>query len=174
MAETLSEIPEEDESRSAREAEYQAVSVFDVHARGAIEHMERSARQTLLVPSSLIQTIREGAYGLLASASDDIARSSHSQVRPEPDTRLRLDQAWALLDRLGWMPCAVEAEQMQISIAEHGETLLAAVDVIVPLLEGWLDDMDPADSQKPEGADAVRLTRQFQVQARQAVRREDT
>jgi len=171
MARWLSEMSDEDERKSDREDEYLAIREFETTARSAVKRAEKPPTvHTLMIPPTLIERVREGVYGLLVVAAEDITRSAHAHTQPEPETRPQLDRAWTLLNWLGWIAHDEDVERMlELPVAEHGETLLAALDVTTRLLAEWLDDTDPDDPQKPRKADELQLMRQFHRRAQHAV-----
>jgi hypothetical protein len=67
---------------------------------------------------------------------------------------------------LGWRASDHSGEGIELGISEHGATLHAAVETMLPLLAKWFDELDPADSGRPDRADELRRLRQFAVQTR--------
>jgi len=128
---------------------------------------------TLMIPPTLLVRVREGAYGLVAAASEDIDQSARACVEPEPESRPKLEAAWGLLDAIGWSDEQDTEAIIELPLIEHGATLLAAVEDILPLMAGWLDELDPADERRAERADELRLLRQLHAQVRRAVGKRD-
>jgi len=128
---------------------------------------------TLMIPPTLLVRVREGAYGLVAAASEDFDQSARACVEPEPESRPKLEAAWGLLDAIGWSDEQDTEAIIELPLIEHGATLLAAVEDILPLMAGWLDELDPADERRAERADELRLLRQLHAQVRRAVGKRD-
>jgi hypothetical protein len=168
LARWLSEMSGEDERGPSRKDEYQAMREFEGAARRAAEHLEHPTTDALVIPGVLLRRVREGAYGVLAAAADEISRSAYAQVPPEPETRPQLERAWELLRRLETADSNA-GTLLELSVEEHGATLLAAVDVMIPLLSEWLDDLDPADPRRPAKADELRLMHEFHALAQRAI-----
>ncbi len=170
MARWISEMSDEDERQPSRKDEYQAMREFEGVARRAAEHLEHpTTDHALVIPGALLERAREGAYGMLAAAADEISRSAYAEVPPEPAIRPQLERAWELLKRLGWTAEHDADTMIELSVEEHGATLLAAVDVMIPLLREWLDDLDPADPQRPAKADERRLMHELHARAQRAI-----
>jgi hypothetical protein len=128
---------------------------------------------TLMIPPTLLVRVREGAYGLVGTASEDIEQSARACVEPEPKSRPKLEAAWGLLDAIGWNDEQDTGAITELTIIQHGATLLAAIEDILPLMAGWLDELDPADERRAERADESRLLRQLHAQVRRAVGKRD-
>src|ERR1700677_2983073 len=116
--------------------------------------------ETLTVPPNLVGRVREGTYGLLAAEA--IVRSAHAHEQPEPMSHTNLEHASALPGRLGWTGDQDSGEAIERA-PEHSTALHAAIETMVPLLAGWLDDLDLADARRPDRAEELRLVRQFAV-----------
>jgi hypothetical protein len=78
-----------------------------------------------------------------------------------------------LLDAIGWNDEQDTGAITELTIIQHGATLLAAIEDILPLMAGWLDELDPADERRAERADESRLLRQLHAQVRRAVGKRD-
>jgi hypothetical protein len=170
LARWLSEMSDQDERRPSRKDEYQAMCEFEGAARRAAERLEHpTTDRALVIPGALLGRVREGAYGVLAAAADEIGRSAYTQVPPEPEIRPQLERAWDLLGRLGWTADNNAGTMLELSVEEHGSTLLTAVDIMTPLLSEWLDDLDPADPKRPATANELRLMHQFHARAQRAI-----
>jgi hypothetical protein len=167
LTELLSEMPDEDERKPVRIDELHAVQRFESAARRAIAR--RVPDDALAVPPMLVDRVREGAYRLLVAAGETIVRSAQAQDKPEPMSRAQLEHAWALLGRVGWAAGTETSEAIELGIAEHGLTLRAALETVIPLLTGRLDSLDPADATRPRHADELRLLGQFALQARRVI-----
>jgi len=128
---------------------------------------------TLMIPPTLLVRVREGAYGLVGAASEDIEQSARACVELEPASRPKLDAAWGLLNAIGWSDEQDTGAIIELPLIEHGTTLLAAIEDILPLMAGWLDELDPADARRAERADELRLLRQLHAQVRRAVGNRD-
>jgi hypothetical protein len=143
-------------------------------AKAIAEMIERflatlpTAPAALMIPPTLLVRVREGTYGLLAAASEDIDQSARACVEPEPTSHPKLEAAWGLLDTIGWSDKQDTGATIELPLP-HGVTLLAAIEDILPLMAGWLNELDPADERRTERADELRLLRQLQVQVRSAV-----
>jgi len=61
-----------------------------------------------------------------------------------------------------------------LPLIEHGVTLLAAVEHVLPLVAGRLDELDRADDRRAERACKLRLLPQLHTQARRALGTHDT
>lgn len=173
MQDSLSEMPDDDQRKPRRTDELGAMQEFESIARRAIERVgRRTPAGALAVPPMLVDRVREGAYGLLALASEAIVRCALTHTEPEPMSRTQLERAWGLLGRLGWSAEKDTGEVIELGIAEHGVALHAAVETMIPLLAEWLDELDPADASRPDRADELRLLRllrQLAARARRAV-----
>lgn len=108
---------------------------------------------SLAVPPSLIPRVQEGA----AALSRDVAQAidNGEDLR---DCAERLQAIAALQDALD-----EDADPMlMLDVAEHGEALRQAVMTMLPLMEGWLAEAEPAG--RAECEDELRLMRQFSAQ----------
>jgi DNA-binding NarL/FixJ family response regulator len=120
--------------------------------------------KTLTVPPNLISRVREATYGLLADAAAAIEGSAHANEQPEPTTRTSLEHAFAMLDQLRWT-IGQDAQGEAIDLASsHSQALHAAIEAQVPLLAGWLDELDADDPTRLGRAEELRLLRQFALQ----------
>jgi hypothetical protein len=123
----------------------------------------------LTVPQEVIPRLREGVRLQLAHGAEAVHREVAAWPKGEPPLagRALMDSAWSVIDLIGWtgdVPGSIE-----LDLAENGAVLLAAVEQIVPLVEGWLDELDPVDPRREQRADELRLLLQFQVQVRGVV-----
>jgi hypothetical protein len=120
----------------------------------------------MIVPEQVIPALRSGARLALGSAAADLAGHSGRGALDTPplEERERLDQAWALLDVLGW---SGDPQPVELELRDHRAALLQAADGILPLLAEWLSETDPADPRQAERADERRLLLQFAEQVRQ-------
>ncbi len=173
LVELLAEMPDEDKRKPSRTDELHAMQQFADAARRAVEHIERIERtvpvSALAIPPALVGRVREGAFGLLAVTAEAIVRSAHANTKPEPMNRPDLERAWALLVRLGWTADNDRREAIELSIAEHGVAVHAAIETMIPLLTEWLDGLDLTDTARPDRADELELLRQFALRVRQAI-----
>jgi hypothetical protein len=120
---------------------------------------------TITVPEQVIPNLRSGAQLALGSAAADIAgRSAKGALDVPPlEERRLLDQAWALLDGLGW---SGEPAPVDLELRGHRAALLEAADGILPLLAEWLSEMDPGDARRAGRTDERRLLLQFSERVR--------
>ena len=150
-----------DATKAERTEELAALRKFEATLHGRVEPGTPRAG-SVAVPPVLLARVREGAYDCLVSAAEDIERSASSHVPPESGSRMTCDRAWSLLEAIGWSD--TQHPMVELSIAEHGAALLAAVEDMPPLLEVWLAERE----------DELRLLRQFEVQVRRAVMETDS
>jgi hypothetical protein len=116
--------------------------------------------RTLTIPPNLVPRVREGTYGLLAVAAGAIEQSAQAHEQPEAISLTHQEHALALLARLGWSSNQDSEQAIELA-REHRASLHAAVEAMIPLLAGWLDELDPDDASRPRRAEELRLIRQF-------------
>jgi hypothetical protein len=157
LTEIIADHAVDDATKAERTEEHAALRDFDGALHGRIGRSRTPRAGALAVPPVVLARVREGAYDCLVSAAEDIERSASSHVPPEPDARMTFDRAWSFLEAIGWSE--TQDAMVELSIAEHGAALLAAVEDVSPLLEVWLSERE----------DELRLLRQFHVQVSRAV-----
>jgi hypothetical protein len=147
MQTSLDEMPDDDQRKLGRTDELRAMHEFESAARLAIEHT--TAPSAIRIPPTLLGRVREGAYGLLAAAGEALVRSALVHAQPEPIARPQLERAWALIVQLGWTP-GKDTGATELGIAEHGATVHAAIETMLPFLTAWFNELEPADTRRPE------------------------
>jgi hypothetical protein len=124
---------------------------------------------TLTIPPGVIARVREGAFSALrdcAEAIDQAGRDpgAHEQVRA------RLQGMWRLLDAIGWTsPDDRPVVEVEVDPGEHAQALLAALEPMLPLLEGWLADLPEFDPRLPAKQAEVQAVRDFAARVRAQV-----
>jgi hypothetical protein len=111
-------------------------------------------RTTLTIPAEVVQDVREGLFGLLGDAAEGIM---HSLEQPDRDChvesfkadREQLGKVLALLDLVGWNTGS-KPQSADVDLGEDGQTLKAAVDGWLPLLEDQEAEVDVNDKRRAE------------------------
>jgi hypothetical protein len=169
LAQWLGEMRAEFAEREAACAEeYEAVREFEGLLRrrlAALEHVPG----TIAVPGVLVGRLRQGAYQLLGAGGEALDNAATRGQPPTSDSIQQLHGTLALLDRIGWSTDADTGVMIELDIREHGRTLLAALEDLLPLLARWVEEVKPSDPSKPARADELRLLQQFASLARRAV-----
>lgn len=118
--------------------------------------------ETLIVPPSLVPRIREGTYGLLVAAAETIVQSAHVHGQPEPVSCANLEHAFAVLGQIGWTGEQDTEEAIELA-PEHSKALHASIEMMLPLLTEWFDELDPDDASRPRRSQELLDIRQLAV-----------
>ena len=103
--------------------------------------------------------MQEGASALARDVAQAIDNGEDLR-----DSARQLQAIAALQDALGEDTDAM----LMLDVAEQGDMLRCAVEVMVPMLAGWLGEMDAADPRRSEREDELRLMRQLAPQLSRA------
>lgn len=121
---------------------------------------------TTVIPPPVISRVREGAFSGLRDCAEGI---DHAGYDPDEHERVRqrLQATWRLLDVIGWSAGDDQlVTGVEIDASQHGEALLTALGIMLPLLEGWLQDIPDFDSRRPGKQAEVESMREFEAQVR--------
>jgi len=123
---------------------------------------ERPARVSLMIPSSALGIVREGALGALARVSEAI----DSGVDPR-DCRQRLTAVCDLLDVIGWCPEVEPTED--VDATEQARVVAEIAAEMVATLKTAVIGPHPGDPERVAAEQDLRLLRQLQAEASGAV-----
>jgi hypothetical protein len=121
--------------------------------------------KTTTIPEAVLPRVREGLYTLVADIcerADDAAGDRDREVDPSAyiEIRRRLEDAWSLLDSAGWTALDNSAA-VRVDVKRHGQALLAAVEVMLPMMAVWLREMADGDPDKKARADEQLRVQRF-------------
>jgi hypothetical protein len=108
----------------------------------------------ITVPAKLVASLRVGLHHLLGTAAEDVADVTTRRGReqhPEwyEDSRAHLEQAWALLDLIGWAD-ARQPTAARIDLRQHSWAAAAALDAAVLFAGEDLAEVDLVDAERAE------------------------
>lgn len=130
-----------------------------VGAAALVGHIEAiQAGATLPVPAALIARVREGASEVAKAVAEAIDNGENLH-----DCARRLEAIAGLLDVLD---SADPDTTLARDVAAHGEALRQAVETMLPLMEGWITEVEPADREARE--DELWRMRQLAAQINRA------
>lgn len=133
-------------------------------AASRAELIERFLSSTPRRPASL--TLPPALAGCIAEGAEDLMHTIAQEIDNGEDLHgcaRRLTAVARLLDAIGDQDTSAAVE---LDLAEHGETLRAAVAVMLPILERGAADTPDGDPRKGEREDELRLMRQLAAQVR--------
>jgi hypothetical protein len=116
---------------------------------------------TITIAPLVLPRVREGALTALldcAEAIDQAGRDpgEHQRIRE------RLQATWRLLDEIRWNS---EDDRpgvgAQIDTDEHRQALFAATQIMLPLLDGWLQELPAGDPRRPGRQAELNATRKL-------------
>jgi hypothetical protein len=116
---------------------------------------------TLTIPPGVIASVREGAFSTLRDCAQAIDQAGRDPLAHE-QVRARLQGMWRLLDEIGWTSAKDRpVVGVQVDPGEHAQALLAALEPMLPLLEGWLADLPEFDPRRASKQAEVQAVREF-------------
>jgi len=121
---------------------------------------------TVTIPPGVIPRVREGAFSALRDCAQAIDQAGHDPGAHE-QVRARLQGMWRLLDAIGWTSAKDgPVVRLRIDPGEHAHALLAALELMLPLLEGWVADLPEFDPRRHVKQAEVQAVRDFAAQVR--------
>jgi hypothetical protein len=120
---------------------------------------------TVTIPPHVIPRVREGAYSTLRDCAEGIDQAGDDPGGHER-VRRRLQATWRLLDAIGWTSADRPRMAVKIDPRDHSEALLAALEPMLPPLEGWLGDLPESDTRRPAKQAEVDAVRDFAAHVR--------
>jgi hypothetical protein len=111
------------------------------------------------IPIAVAPRLREGARSLMRTLGCDLEGAADDPPA-FGELQERLRGVWGLLDVIGWSDENDHGE-IAVDLDEHSAALLAALDMILPMLAEWLAEMADDDPDKSSREAEYRLVQQF-------------
>ncbi len=148
------EPPAQDRLNSLRQGRRHLRQWGNIEGEGTRPPRPAPNGDIITVPAELVANLRIGLHHLLGTAAEDVAditsrprREQHPEWYEE--SRVHLEQAWALLDLIGWADPRQQTAA-RIDLRQHRWAATGALDAAVMFGDEELAEADVVDAERAE------------------------